>query len=118
MLHSGLADLVLDQHQQEFQQQVARKVEAFERFVNLNAIALGIVQVLSLEMAEHVWQGFPGWFRTLPNHGYPTEQIVRLTLQHQTRDILAESRPGLLLIKFLRAKLPLPRKPYPERLAS
>jgi hypothetical protein len=51
---------------------VTRKVEAFERFVNLHAIALGILQVLSLELADSIWQQFPRWFRTLPQHGYPT----------------------------------------------
>ena len=111
-------DMVLEQYPQEFQQQVARKVEAFERFVNLNAIALGILQVLSLEMPDWVWQGFPGWFRTLPKHGYPTEQIVRITLQHQTQDILSQSRPGLLFIKFLRDKLLLSHNPDPQELAS
>ncbi|WP_293085393.1 transposase [Moorena sp. SIO4A1] len=81
-------DLQLGQYPTQFRQQVERKVEAFERLVNLNAIALGILQLLSLEMANSIWLHFPGWFRTVPAHGYPTEQIVRLTLQHQAEDIL------------------------------
>ena len=87
-----------------FRQQVARKVEAFERFVNLHAIALGILQILSLELANSIWQGVPRWFRTLPQHGYPTEQVVRLTRQHQAPMILAGSKPVLLLQKFLAGK--------------
>ena len=51
------------------------------RFVLINAIALAILQLLSLEMPTAIWKGFPRWFRTLPKHGYPTEQIVLLTLQ-------------------------------------
>ena len=35
------------------------KVEAFERFVNLNAIAIGLLQVLALELPQQVWQHFP-----------------------------------------------------------
>jgi hypothetical protein len=97
-------ELPLAESQVAFRQQVARKVEAFERFVNLHAIALGILQILSLELADSIWQGFPRWFRTLPRHGYPTEQVVRLTLQHQAPMILAGSRPGLLLSKFLAGK--------------
>jgi hypothetical protein len=68
-------DLPLAESQVAFRQQVARKVEAFECFVNLNAIALGILQILSLELADSIWQGFPRWFRTLPQHGYSTEQV-------------------------------------------
>jgi hypothetical protein len=80
-------------------------VEAFERFINLNAIALGLLQVLALEMPNIVWEYFPLWFRSLPKHGYPSEQIVRLALQHQRELNLAKIRPALLLAKLLRAKI-------------
>ena len=50
--------------------------------LNLNAIALGLLQVLALELPDVVWAHFPQWFRTLPNHGFPSEQIVRMVLQH------------------------------------
>jgi hypothetical protein len=80
------------------------KIEAFERFVNLNALVLGILQILSLSMPLTIWQGFSGWFRTVPSSGYPSEQIVRLTLQQSAPSILAESPPSLLLTKFLQAK--------------
>lgn len=85
--------------------QIRQKVEAFERFVNLNAITLGVLQVLALEFPQQIWTHFPGWFRTVPNHGYPTEQIVRITLQHQRTSILSESRPALLLTKLLNKKI-------------
>ncbi len=35
------------------------------------------------ELPNPVWTHFPRWFRTLPKHGYPSEQIVRIALQHQ-----------------------------------
>ncbi len=98
-------NLNLVDYPETLQQQVLRKVEAFERFINLNAIALGLLQVLALEMPRSVWAHFPLWFRTLPKHGYPSEQIVRLSLQHQQEVNLAKSRAGLLLQKLLAAKL-------------
>jgi hypothetical protein len=100
-------NLELTSYTAPFRQQVARKIEAFERFVNLNAIALGILQILSLELTDSIWQQFPRWFRTLPSHGYPTEQVVRLTLQHHAPMILARSKPTLLLQKFLAGKATL-----------
>ncbi len=45
-------NLSLADYGQDFQQEVSRKVEAFERFVNLNAITLGLLQVLALEMSQ------------------------------------------------------------------
>ena len=99
-------DLVLSQYQEKEQQQVIRKIEAFERFVLVNAIALAILQLLSLEMPNTIWKDFPRWFRTLPSNGYPSEQIVRLTLVEQKEQILAKSRSDLLLTKFLLKRAP------------
>ena len=91
-----------------FQQQVLRKVEAFERFVNLHALVLGILQVIAVEMPAQVWNNFPGWFRTVPQHGYPSEQIVKLALRHQYQDNLSKSRADLLLDKFMLEKMGFP----------
>jgi hypothetical protein len=99
------SNLRLDDYQATQQHQIQKKVEAFERFVNLNAIALGILQILALEFPQSIWRSFPRWFRTLPEHGYPTEQIVRITLQHLHPMIFLRSRPTLLLHQLLADKL-------------
>ena len=83
-------------------------MEAFERFVNLHALVLGILQVIALEMPAQVWKHFPGWFRTVPQHGYPSEQIVQLALRHQCQGNLIGSRRALLLDKFIAEKMGLP----------
>jgi hypothetical protein len=111
-------NLILAEHPQTFQAQVARKVEAFERFINLNAIVLGLLQVLALEMPKNVWRHFPRWFRTLPKHGYPSEQIVRLAIQHQLESNLVKSRPPLLLTKLLDDKIECSQNPDYQDLAA
>ena len=98
-------NLILTDYDKDFQKQVSRKVEAMERFVNLNAIVLGLLQVLALEMPHSIWAIFPRWFRTLPKHGFPSEQIVRLSLQHQLHLYLAKTRQGLLLDKLITDKM-------------
>ncbi len=98
-------NLRLQDYPETIQTQISAKVEAFERFINLNAIALGLLQVLALEMPKTIWQHFPLWFRSLPKHGYPSERIVRLALQNQLEVNLSRSRPALLLDKLLRAKI-------------
>ena len=108
-------DLILAQHQEKKQQLFNRKIEAFERFVLINAIALAILQLLSLEMPTAIFNDFPRWFRTLPNHGYPSEQIVLLTLQENRERILAKSPSDILLAKFITAKTPPTRLWHLER---
>jgi hypothetical protein len=54
----------------------------------------------------------------LPQHGYPTEQVVRLTLQHLAPRILATSKPSLLLPKFLAALAARAKPAQTDRLAS
>ena len=98
-------NLRLKDYPETIQTQISVKVESFERFINLNAIALGLLQVLALEMPKTIWQHFPLWFRSLPKHGYPTERIVLLALQNQLEVNLSQSRPALLLDKLLRAKI-------------
>lgn len=49
---------------------IIEKVEAFERFVNLNALVLGILQVLSLEIPAGILKSFSGWFRTVSSSGH------------------------------------------------
>lgn len=97
-------NLQLAEHSKDFHVQVAAKVEAFERFVNLNAIAIGLLQVLALEMPQQVALNFSGWFRTVPEHGYPSEQIVRISIQSQRDTVLFKSKPCLLLNKLLAAR--------------
>lgn len=109
-------NLVLADFDDDFQAQVASKVEAFVRvaspqemrFVNLNAIALGLLQVLALELPNTVWTHFLRWFRTLPKHGLPSEQIVRMALQHLQPTVLSKRKPSLLLAKLLAAKAKTP----------
>ena len=60
---------------------------------------------MALELPQVIWANFPGWFRTLPKHGYPSERVTKLTLQHQAEVIFSQSPPTLLLPKFLAAKL-------------
>jgi len=86
---------------QEISPQHSNIDKGFGGFEQYNIYLYSTGQFLSWEMPEYIGKGFPRWFRTLPKHGYPTEQIVRLTLQEQARTILAKCRPCLLLNKFI-----------------
>jgi len=111
-------NLNLADYPETVQAQIRAKVEAFERFINLNAIALGLLQILALECPTQVWSYFPRWFRTLPKHGYPSERIAQLALQHHAEAIFLKSPSTLLLPKFLAPKLsPSPPQDSPGLVA-
>jgi hypothetical protein len=90
------------------QQALLAKVEAFERFVNLHALVLGILQMLALEFPQLIYQSCPHWFRSVPQHAFPSEQRVRITLRHCLNSIYTKIPPRLLLHQFL-AALPAPK---------
>lgn len=103
-LERGAGNQYLHRAGDWYRKQVYRKLEAYERFVNLSAIGLGILQILAISYAQQVWRLFPLWMRTLPKHGCPTENVVRLTLQHELHRISLETTQGLMLSKILERK--------------
>jgi hypothetical protein len=94
--------------------QVERKIEAYERFVNIAGIALGILQLLALCYAAPIWERFPVWMRTLPKHGQPSENVVRLTLQAEVqRELFHDPRGDALLPQILSSRRHSAGVPHP-----
>ena len=50
--------------------------ERIERFVNLAAIALGLIQYMAIKHPFEVWANYAGWMRTAPS-GIPSEGVVQ-----------------------------------------
>ena len=93
-------------------------VSLLERFVNIAAIGLGLLQMLSLRYAEQVWAGLPLWFRTLRKEAGPSENIVRATLQAEVDRFSASNEQGSLLAKILAARSKAPLSPHPLKWAA
>jgi hypothetical protein len=55
-------------------------IEAVERFANLGAVALGLLQYLALTMPDRIWHSYEGWLRTHPSD-IPSERVVQSILQ-------------------------------------
>lgn len=51
-------------------------IERVERFVNLAAIALGLMQYIAIRHPAEVWATYAGWMRTPPS-GLPSEGVVQ-----------------------------------------
>jgi hypothetical protein len=114
----GAGDQYLHRASERYRKQVRRKIEAYERFANIAAIGLGMLQMLSLQYAEEVWANLPLWFRTLRKEKGPSEHIVRTTLQSEVTRISSTNNHASLLAKTLdtRSKALLPS--HPLRIAA
>jgi hypothetical protein len=53
---------------------------ASEQFVNLAAMALGILQYLSLTIAGDIWEKYSGWLRTYSS-SYPSERVIQMVVK-------------------------------------
>jgi hypothetical protein len=58
---------------------VERKVRSIEMFVNMSAIALGILQILALRFPQEIWAKNIRWLRTYSSP-VPSEYIVKAVL--------------------------------------
>jgi len=85
---------------------VKRKIEAYQRFVTMAAIAMGILQHLALTMKDQVWASFPYWLLTRGDT--PSEAVVRAALRNELERISPTTSNGLLLTKLIKARLDVP----------
>ena len=61
---------------------------AYERFVNLGAIALGLLQLISLKFSKEIWESFEGFLRTRSRE-LPSERTTKIVIaQLLVRDFL------------------------------
>jgi hypothetical protein len=94
-------DLHLHRASPEFRRGVWRKIEAYERFVTIGAIAVGMLQMLALRYFAYIRGLFPIWLRTYPRSNYPTELVTRAALYHELHEIPRKARKTLLLTEIL-----------------
>lgn len=108
-------NLELGEFPERVQIQLQQKMAAYERFVNMNLIALGLLQMLGAEMPELIWKQFRGWFRTYPEHGMPSAQVSRLMLRQIWKERQGKSSPSLLLEQMREEKS---RERHPQKQPS
>jgi hypothetical protein len=57
-------------------------MNAIEGFVNFGCIATGILQILSLNFYESIWDRYTGWLRTISSP-IPSEETVKFVIQEE-----------------------------------
>ena len=70
--------------------------EAYERFVMLGAIALGLLQLIALQFTPAIWQQHVGFLRTR-SRALPSERTVKQVIAPQlVRDFLNPAASGIM----------------------
>ena len=61
---------------------IRQAANAIEAFMNFGCIATGILQILSLNFHDTIWDKYRGWLRTVRST-IPSEEVVRSVIQHE-----------------------------------
>lgn len=75
---------------------VRRCHEAYERFVMLGAISLGLLQLIALKFQGTIWNHFEGFLRTRSRQ-LPSERTVKSVLTHLLIRNLIDSAPDAII---------------------
>lgn len=84
-----------------YQRAVARKIEAYHRYVQVGCIAQGILLHLAINFREKVWVSFKGWLRTMRPNLIPSEMVVACALRESFPEFLARAPGHAALKKFI-----------------
>jgi len=75
---------------------VRRCFDAYERFVMIGSIALGLLQLISLKYQNSVWLEFQGFLRT-KSRSLPSERTVKYVIANLLIVNLFSSAPGAII---------------------
>jgi hypothetical protein len=114
----GSGDQYLHRAGDRYRRAVLRKVEAYERHVNLAAMAMGMLELLSLTVSPQVWNLGGLYFRTSPVSSRPSVHGVRLCLQGEVLRVFRRNEQFPLLAKILSERDRAAPSDHPYRLVS
>ncbi|MFQ5592429.1 MAG: transposase [Phycisphaerae bacterium] len=110
-------DQILHRKSKRYRDKVARKIDAYHRFVQLGCIAQGLLLHLGLNRSKQVWRGFKGWLRTENRNAAPSEWVVATSLRDTLPAFLRNTPGGLPFVKNLRLLTDRKRCPRCRRCA-
>ena len=84
-----------------YRRAVARKMDAYHRYVQLGCIAQGLLQHLAINFRAVVWAKFRSWLRTMRKDLVPSEMVVALALKSCFPEFLLERTTEPELKKFI-----------------
>lgn len=100
-LRRGDGDQHMARRSVGYQRAVARKLDAYHRYVQLACIVQGLLQHLAINFAPVVWASFRSWLRTMKTDLVPSEMVVAHALRTHLPHFLLDASSERELKKFI-----------------
>jgi hypothetical protein len=100
-IRRGSGDQHLERRPDRYKQQVARKLAAYHRYVQLGCIVQGLLLHLAINFRHSVWASFRTWLRTMKTDLVPSEMVVAHALRTHLPQFLLDSSSEVELKKFI-----------------
>ena len=94
----------LNRQSQAYRDAFLSKIKAYEVYMQLGVIALGLLQCLSLQHSAEIYRGF-GWLRTIRPNLVPSEMVVSMYLEKHQHEFLQGKGLEAALRKFMAEKM-------------
>jgi hypothetical protein len=104
-------DQYMHRRDEEYRDAIKRKLGAYHLYVMMGCIAQGLLQHLSMNHGELVWDTFRGWLRTMKKNLAPSELVVQNALRAALPEFLVDEQNSNDFKKFLSERVDPDRAP-------
>jgi len=84
-------DQNIEKESLQYWRKVIRKLNAYQRYIQLGCITQGLLQYLAMTQGAVVWDRFKSWLKTMKRNQPPSELVVAHALRASLIDFLATS---------------------------
>jgi hypothetical protein len=100
-LERNSGDQYLHRKPRPYRDAVKRKMQAYDVFLQTAVIAQGLLQYLSANFPELVWNSFGSWLRTIRPGIAPSEFVVTIALRQRLPEFLLNFAATHVFAKFI-----------------
>lgn len=93
----------------KYREKVKQKLNTYHAYINLAAIAQGLLSYLAIHHSKKVWLSFGSWMRTIRMDLAPSESVAAEALKNSFLEFLHSTDDPLSFKKFLARKVDLGR---------
>lgn len=101
----------LDNRTPDYQKSVARKLDAYHRYIQLGCVVQGLLLHLAVNLRQAVWATLKTWLRTMKPDLVPSELVVAHALRTSLPEFLLASADQPELKQFIIARADCRRVP-------
>lgn len=104
-------DQVISNAPKWYKEAVARKLAAYQRYIQLGCIVQGLLMHLAVNFRSQVWWQFRSWLRTMRRDLVPSEMVVAQALRNSLPEFLLGAAGHCEVTKFLLDRVEVERMP-------